>query len=111
MKQFSILAASLLMAATTAQAGGYLTNTNQSVNFLRNPARDGAIGIDGAYSNPAGVGFMSVGWHLGFDIQSAYRRLLILVRRMLARLRSERLTACATILTVSSVLTVRPRLL
>ena len=50
MKQFSILAASLLMAATTAQAGGYLTNTNQSVNFLRNPARDGAIGIDGAYS-------------------------------------------------------------
>lgn len=73
MKQFSILAASLLMAATTAQAGGYLTNTNQSVNFLRNPARDGAIGIDGAYSNPAGVGFMSVGWHLGFDIQSAYQ--------------------------------------
>lgn len=73
MTQFSILAASLLMAATTAQAGGYLTNTNQSVNFLRNPARDGAIGIDGAYSNPAGVGFMSVGWHLGFDIQSAYQ--------------------------------------
>lgn len=73
MKQISIIAASLLMAATTAQAGGYLTNTNQSVNFLRNPARDGAIGIDGAYSNPAGVGFMSTGWHMGFDIQSAYQ--------------------------------------
>lgn len=62
-----------MLAATTAQAGGYLTNTNQSVNFLRNPARDAVIAIDGAYSNPAGVGFMTEGWHLGFNIQSAYQ--------------------------------------
>ena len=33
----------------TANAGGILTNTNQSIAFLRNPARDGAIGIDGVY--------------------------------------------------------------
>lgn len=61
------------MGATTASAGGYLTNTNQSVSFLRNPARDAVIAINGAYSNPAGLGFMSNGWHLGFDIQSAYQ--------------------------------------
>lgn len=73
MRQFSLLAASLLLSATAAHAGGYLTNTNQSVNFLRNPARDAAIGIDGAYFNPAGVGFMTTGWHLGFNIQSAYQ--------------------------------------
>lgn len=46
MKAKAILA-SLLLAATattTAWAGGILTNTNQSIDFLRNPARDGAIG-------------------------------------------------------------------
>ncbi len=66
-------AALLLCVATSAQAGGYLTNTNQSVAFLRNPARDGVIAIDGAYSNPAGLGFMTQGWHFGFDLQSAYQ--------------------------------------
>ena len=70
----SILTVALaLSAATAAQAGGYLTNTNQSVSFLRNPARDAAIAVDGAYSNPAGLGFLSQGWHLGFDLQSAYQ--------------------------------------
>ena len=76
MRQTSFIAAlsfSLLLVSTPANAGGYLTNTNQSVTFLRNPARDAAIGIDGAYSNPAGIGFMSTGWHLGFNIQSAYQ--------------------------------------
>ncbi len=70
----SILTVALALgAATVSQAGGYLTNTNQSVSFLRNPARDGVIAIDGAYANPAGLGFMSTGWHLGFDLQSAYQ--------------------------------------
>ena len=73
MKKIILTAALALSAATAAQAGGYLTNTNQSVNFLRNPARDAAINIDGAYSNPAGLGFLSEGWHLGFNLQSAYQ--------------------------------------
>lgn len=54
-------------------AGGILTNTNQSVNFLRNPARDAAIGLDGVYSNPAGVAFLSDGLHLGFNWQYAHQ--------------------------------------
>ena len=73
MKKTILTAALALSAVTAAQAGGYLTNTNQSVSFLRNPARDAAIAIDGAYFNPAGLGFMSQGWHLGFDLQSAYQ--------------------------------------
>lgn len=73
MRKFLLSAAVLLCTATTAQAGGYLTNTNQNVSFLRNPAQDAIIGIAGAYANPAGLGFMSQGWHLGFDIQSAYQ--------------------------------------
>lgn len=48
-------------------AGGILENTNQSINFLRNPSRDASIGIDGVYSNPAGVMFLDKGWHVQFN--------------------------------------------
>jgi len=54
-------------------AGGILTNTNQSISFLRNPARDAAIGLDGVYSNPAGVAFMNDGFHLAFNWQYAHQ--------------------------------------
>lgn len=62
-----------LMVSLPSFAGGLLTNTNQNVAFLRNPARDGAIGIDGVYSNPAGVSFLGAGFHLSLNIQSAYQ--------------------------------------
>ena len=74
MKTKAILAGIMLAtAATTAQAGGILTNTNQSIDFLRNPARDASIGLDGVYSNPAGVAFMPEGFHLGFNWQYAHQ--------------------------------------
>ena len=74
MKTKAILAGIMLAAtATTAQAGGILTNTNQSIDFLRNPARDAAIGLDGVYSNPAGVAFLPEGFHLGFNWQYAHQ--------------------------------------
>ena len=63
----------LTAAATTATAGGILTNTNQSIDFLRNPARDAAIGLDGVYSNPAGVAFLPEGFHLGINWQYAHQ--------------------------------------
>ena len=63
-KNHALLVSLMLTVATTATAGGILTNTNQSIDFLRNPARDAAIGIDGVYSNPAGVAFMPEGFHL-----------------------------------------------
>ena len=66
---------SLLLAttSTTALAGGILTNTNQNVAFLRNPARDAAIGIDGVYTNPAGVAFLEDGLHLSINWQNAHQ--------------------------------------
>ena len=76
MKKLQILACAgvMLAAATqTATAGGILTNTNQSIDFLRNPARDAAIGLDGVYSNPAGVAFLPEGFHLGFNWQYAHQ--------------------------------------
>lgn len=60
-------------ASTTVNAGGLITNTNQNIAFLRNPARDAAIGIDGVYSNPAGVAFMPEGWHVSLNLQNAHQ--------------------------------------
>lgn len=63
----------MLASAGTAYAGGLLTNTNQNVAFLRNPARDAAIGIDGVYSNPAGVAFLKEGLHLSINLQNVHQ--------------------------------------
>lgn len=75
MKKVKTLLAGILLAAatTTATAGGILTNTNQSIDFLRNPARDAAINLDGVYSNPAGVAFLSEGFRLGLNWQYAHQ--------------------------------------
>ncbi len=54
-------------------AGGLLTNTNQHIAFLRNPARDASLEIDAVYYNPAGLAFMKDGFHLSLNIQSAYQ--------------------------------------
>lgn len=67
------LAIAMAAATENVMAGGLLTNTNQNIAFLRNPARDGAIGIDGVYSNPAGVAFMPQGLHLSLNIQNAHQ--------------------------------------
>ncbi len=71
-------ALAIISSCTTAIAGGLLTNTNQNINFLRNPARDAAIGIDGVYSNPAGVVFMGQGIHLSIGLQNAHQTRTIL---------------------------------
>lgn len=68
-----MLAAALAMTATASWAGGLLTNTNQNIAFNRNFAREGAIGIDGVYSNPAGVAFLGKGFHLSLNIQNVYQ--------------------------------------
>jgi len=69
-----ILFAALIAAGTPAIAGGYFTNTNQNVAFLRQPARNATIGVEGAYFNPAGIGFMNNGWHFGLDLQNITQR-------------------------------------
>ncbi len=60
--------------ALASHAGGILANTNQNATFLRNPARDAAIAIDGVYNNPAGMVFLPEGFHLSLSWQAAFQK-------------------------------------
>ena len=62
-----------LIVSSSTFAGGLLTNTNQNILFLRNPARDASWAIDAVYSNPAGLAFLKEGFHLSLNIQSAFQ--------------------------------------
>ena len=66
----------MFAAATSLQAfaGGYLTNTNQNAAFVRNFAQEGTITLTSIYANPAGGGFLSDGWHLSLNSQTAIQR-------------------------------------
>ena len=68
----SLVAALAVLVAGNAFAGGILTNTNQSVAFLRHIARGVTLDADAPYYNPAGTAFMDDGWMLSLNIQSAF---------------------------------------
>ncbi len=61
-------------AASSALAGGLLTNTNQNAAFNRNFAQEGKIDITSIYANPAGGAFLAPGWHLSLNNQTAFQR-------------------------------------
>ena len=74
MKIFTKIALTLAVAttiATSAFAGGPMTNSNQSAHFLRSIARGTSLSTDAVYTNPAGVVFMENGFHLGINDQMA----------------------------------------
>lgn len=74
MKKILFLSAATLCLSSPAFAGDYLTNTNQHAAFLRMVARGASIDVDGVYSNPAGLSFLShEGFYLSLTGQSAYQ--------------------------------------
>ncbi len=74
MKKLLLIGAATLMVSNSTFAGGILTNTNQNAAYLRNPARDAVIAIDGVYSNPAGIAFLPQGFHLSLSWQAAIQK-------------------------------------
>jgi long-chain fatty acid transport protein len=62
MRKLTFIAA-LLMLVHLAYAGGLLTNTNQSAQFIRMMSRNASTGIDAVYFNPAGLINMEDGFH------------------------------------------------
>lgn len=73
MNKIKLAAIAVILNSALAMAGGILTNTNQSVHFLRNPARDASTEIDAVYTNPAGLVFLKDGFHFSFTNQSAFQ--------------------------------------
>ena len=83
MKKLFLIGATALMVSNSTFAGGILTNTNQNATFLRNPARNAAIAIDGVYSNPAGIAFLPEGFHLSVSWQAAWQKRVMNVNNQL----------------------------
>ena len=73
MNKTKLIALVALINTSVAFAGGILTNTNQSVHFLRNPARDASTEIDAAQTNPAGLVMLNDGLHFSLNNQSAFQ--------------------------------------
>ncbi len=69
MKKLSSIAL-LMMLASVMFAGGLLTNTNQSAQFIRMMSRNASTGIDAVYFNPAGLTMMEDGWHFAVYSQT-----------------------------------------
>ena len=87
MKKFLFISAATLCISFPTFAGDYLTNTNQNAAFLRMIARGASIDIDGVYSNPAGLSFLShEGFYLSLTGQSAYQTRLTLISHSLNNL-------------------------
>ena len=61
------------VAASSTFDGGLLTNTNQNAAFVRNFAQEGQITLTSIYANPAGGAFLSPGWHLSLNSQTAFQ--------------------------------------
>lgn len=69
----TILSLMAFVAASSTFAGGLLTNTNQNAAFVRNFAQEGQITLTSIYANPAGGAFLSPGWHLSLNTQTAFQ--------------------------------------
>jgi long-chain fatty acid transport protein len=72
MKKLTFVAA-FFMLAQLAIAGGLLTNTNQSAQFVRMLSRNASLGIDAVYYNPAGLIKMGDGWHFALSSQTIFQ--------------------------------------
>ncbi|MBO4801212.1 MAG: outer membrane protein transport protein [Bacteroidaceae bacterium] len=71
MKKQMYTTALAMMASLQAFAGGFLTNTNQNAAFGRNFSQEAMIDVLATYANPAGVAFLTPGWHFALSNQSA----------------------------------------
>lgn len=72
MKKSTFFAA-FFMFAQLAFAGGLLTNTNQSAQFIRMMSRNASTGIDAVYFNPGGLIKMEDGWHFAVYNQTIFQ--------------------------------------
>ena len=65
--------AAFFILANFAFAGGLLTNTNQSAQFIRMLSRKASLDIDAVYYNPAGLIKLEDGWHFAVSSQTIFQ--------------------------------------
>lgn len=68
-----LIAFTLLLLSVPMVFGTIITNTNQSVMYIRLPARNASTLIDAVYYNPAGVMHLENGFHLAIHNQSIWQ--------------------------------------
>ena len=74
MKKTILLGSALLVSAMSLNAGDLLTNTNQSVEYLRMTARGASCESDAPYYNPAGTAFTTEGFQINLSLQNACQK-------------------------------------
>jgi long-chain fatty acid transport protein len=72
MKRISTLFLCILFSAMSF-AGGLLTNSNQSTQYIRTLSRNASTGVDATYFNPAGLSKLENGFYLTIDNQSIFQ--------------------------------------
>jgi long-chain fatty acid transport protein len=73
MKKIATLIAVVLFFMNQAIAGGILTNSNQSAQFVRMLSRNASTDLDAVYFNPAGLVRMDDGFYLAYHNQSIFQ--------------------------------------
>ncbi len=66
----ALFVVAVLAVAHMVFAGGIVTNTNQSAQFVRTLSRNASTDIDAIYFNPAGLTQLQNGWHVAFYNQT-----------------------------------------
>ncbi|WP_319229388.1 hypothetical protein [Draconibacterium orientale] len=72
MKKLTLMVA-FSMLLQIAFAGGLLTNSNQSAQYVRMLSRNAALEIDAVFYNPAGLVKMEDGWYFAFYSQTIFQ--------------------------------------
>ena len=73
MKKFAVLISGVFLLMNAAFAGGILTKTNQSAQFVRMLSRNASIDLDAVYFNPAGLTQLKNGFYFGLNNQSIFQ--------------------------------------
>lgn len=73
MKKFFAVLALAAAVSSESFAGGIMTNTNQSPQWIRHMARGTSLAADAVYFNPAGTAFMEDGFHFSIGNQFVFQ--------------------------------------
>lgn len=69
-----VLSLLLLSGAAAANAGGILTNSNQSAAYVRLLSRNASTDLDAVFYNPAGLAYLQDGFHISLNNQFLFQK-------------------------------------